>query len=48
MLAHCEMQTDEEAVVEGETTFEDLSQTLMEIPNDLVLKVREHHAKHVD
>ena len=41
VLAHYESQSEEEAVAEDEAAYEDSSQTLMEIPNDLVPKVRE-------
>ena len=41
VLAHYETQTEEEAVAEDEAAFEDSSQTLMEIPNELVPSVRE-------
>ena len=46
ILAHYEEQTEEEAVVEDEATFEDQTQTVMEIPNELVPFVRELIAKH--
>ena len=41
VLAHYETQTEEEAVAEDEAAAEDSSQTLMEIPNELVPRVRE-------
>ena len=41
VLAHYEEQTEEEAVAEDEATFEDQTQTIMEIPNELVPFVRE-------
>jgi hypothetical protein len=41
VLAHYETQTEEEAVAEDEAAFEDSSQTLMAIPNELVPAVRE-------
>lgn len=41
VLAHYETQAELEAVAEDEATFEDSSQTIMEIPNRLVPKVRE-------
>ncbi len=41
ILAHYEKQSEEEAVAEDEVTAEDLAQTLMEVPNELVPKVRE-------
>lgn len=40
VVAHYEAQTEEEAVAEDEAATEDPSQTLMEIPNDLVPEVR--------
>jgi hypothetical protein len=46
VLAHYESQTEEEAVVEDESSFEALEQTVMEIPTELVPKVRELIAKH--
>ena len=45
VLAHYETQTGEEAVAEDEAAFEDSKQTVMEIPNELVPKVRELIAK---
>jgi len=41
VFAHYEEQTEEEAVTEDEAALEDKSQTLMEIPNELVPTVRE-------
>ena len=46
VLAHYESQTEEEAVAEDEAAFEDVGQTVMEIPTELVPKVRELIAKH--
>jgi hypothetical protein len=46
VLAHYETQTEEEAFAEDEAAFEDTSQTVMEIPNELVQEVRELIAKH--
>jgi hypothetical protein len=46
VLAHYEFQTEEEAVAEDESSFEALEQTVMEIPTELVPKVRELIAKH--
>lgn len=46
VLAHYEEQTEEEAVAEDEAAFEDRTQTVMEIPNELVPVVRELIAKH--
>lgn len=46
VLAHQEEQTEEEAMAEDEAAFEDQSQTVMEIPKELVPTVRELIAKH--
>ena len=46
VLEHYEEQSEEEAVAEDEAAYEDDSQTLMEIPNELVQSVRELIAKH--
>lgn len=46
VLAHYESLTEEEAVAEDEAAFEAAGQTVMEIPTDLVPKVRELIAKH--
>ena len=46
ILSHYEEQTEEEAVAEDEAAFEDQTQTVMEIPNELVPVVRELIAKH--
>ncbi|MFQ5798882.1 MAG: hypothetical protein ACE5IO_01485 [Thermoplasmata archaeon] len=40
VLAHYEEQTDEEAVAEDEAAFEQQGQTFIEVPNELVPKVR--------
>lgn len=45
VLAHYKAQTEEEAVAEDETAFEDNTQTIMDIPNELVPAVRELIAK---
>ncbi|GAG30187.1 unnamed protein product, partial [marine sediment metagenome] len=45
VLAHYEEQTEDEAVAEDEAAYEDESQTIMEVPNDLVPSVRELIAK---
>ena len=45
VLAHYETQSENEAVAEDEAAYEDPTQTTMEIPNDLVPKVRELIAK---
>ena len=46
VLEHYEAQNEEEVVVEDEAAFDDPSQTVMEIPNELVPAVRELIAKH--
>jgi hypothetical protein len=46
VLVHYESQTEEEAVAEDEAAFEATDQTVMEIPVELVPKVRELIAKH--
>jgi hypothetical protein len=46
VLAHYESQTEEEALAEDEAAFEVTGQTIMEIPTELVPKVRELIAKH--
>ena len=45
VLAHYEQQTEEEAVAEDEASFADATQTVMEVPKDLVPAVRELIAK---
>jgi hypothetical protein len=46
VLIHYEAQTEDEAVAEDEAAFEDTSQTVIEIPNELVPLVRELLAKY--
>ena len=46
VLAHYEEQSEDEAVAEDEAAFEDQTQTVMEIPTELVPAVRELLAKH--
>jgi hypothetical protein len=46
VLAHYEQQTEAEAVAEDEATFEDSTQAIMEVPNELVPAIRELIAKH--
>ena len=41
VLSHYENQTENEAIAEDESSWEDTSQTFMEVPNDLVPFVRE-------
>ena len=45
VLEHYERQTDDEAVAEDEASFESTTNTAMEVPVDLVPKVREMIAK---
>ena len=45
MLEHYENLTEAEAVAEDEASFEDRTQTVMEVPVDLVPAVRELIAK---
>ncbi len=40
VLAHYETQSEKEAVAEDEAAYEDLKQTVMEIPIELVPAVR--------
>ena len=46
VLKHYEEQTEEEAVAEDEAAFEDPSQTVMVVPNNLVPEIRELIARH--
>ena len=46
VLAHYEEQTEAEAVAEDEAAFEDQTQTVMEIPTELVPAVRGLIARH--
>ncbi len=46
VLEHYESQEDLEAVAEDEAAFEVEGQTVMEVPSDLVPKIRELIAKH--
>ena len=47
VLAHYELQTEDEAVAEDEAAYEDRTQTTMEVPTEIVPVVRELIAKHV-
>jgi hypothetical protein len=47
VLDHYEKQTEDEAVAEDEAAWEDISQTFIEVPNDLVPAVRELLARKV-
>ena len=46
VIAHYEEQTEEEGVAEDEAAFEAESETVMEIPSELLPAVRELIAKH--
>ena len=46
VITHYDELTEEEAVAEDEAAFEDSTQTVMEVPNELVPAVRELIAKH--
>ncbi len=46
ILTHYESQTEEEVVAEDEAVFEAAGQTVMEIPIELVPKVRELIARY--
>ncbi len=41
VMAHYEQQTEDEAVAEDEAAFEHKGQTLIEVPNKLLPKIRE-------
>ena len=45
VLAHYEEQTENEAVAEDEASFEDVTQTVMGVPKELVPAVRQLIAK---
>lgn len=45
VLAHYEEQNEDEAVAEDEAAFEDRTQAVMQVPLELVPKVRELIAK---
>jgi len=47
VLDHYENQTEDEAVAEDEAAWEDISQTFVEVPNELVPAVRELLVKKV-
>ncbi|MBI2998437.1 MAG: hypothetical protein HYY46_08280 [Deltaproteobacteria bacterium] len=46
VLAHYEQQTEEEAVAEDEAVFEDSTQTVIEVPKELLPAIRDLIAKH--
>ena len=46
VLAHYEEQTEDEAVAEDEAAIAESTQTVMEVPHDLVPAIRELLAKY--
>jgi hypothetical protein len=46
VLSYYEGQSEDDAAIEDETTLDDRTQTLMEVPKDLVSVVRELIARH--
>ena len=46
VIAHYENQTEEQALAEDEAAYEQEGQSMMEIPNELVPKVRHLIAQH--
>jgi len=46
VLAHYEQQAEEEAMAEDEAAFEDSTQTVIEVPKELLPAIRELIAKH--
>lgn len=46
VLAHYEQQTEDEAMEEDENAFKNRTRTAMEVPTQLVTKIRELIAKH--
>ena len=46
VLQHYESQSDSEAIAEDEAVFDNLGQTTIEVPNDLVPAIRDLIAKH--
>jgi len=46
VLAHYEGQTNEEAVAEDEAAYEDVGETIMKVPHELVPNVRNLIAQH--
>ena len=47
VLAHYEEQTESEAVAEDEAVADDPTQTVMEVPRELVPAIRELIARHL-
>ena len=46
VLTHYEQQTEDEATTEDENAFRNRTRTAMEVPTQLVTKIRELIAKH--
>lgn len=46
VIAHYERQSEEEAVAEDEAAFESPTATFIEVPNELLPRIRELIAKH--
>jgi hypothetical protein len=46
VLSYYESQSEDDAAIEDEATLDDRTQTLMEVPKDLVAVVRELIARH--
>jgi hypothetical protein len=46
VLAHYEQQTEDEAVAEDEASLAESTETVMEVPHELVPAIRELIAKH--
>lgn len=46
VLRHYEQQSEEEAVAEDESVFDDTAHTIIEVPRELVPAIRELIAKH--
>ena len=46
VLAHYESQSEEESLAEDEAAYEIVGQTMMEVPTELVPKIRELIAEH--
>ena len=46
VLAHYEQQAEEEAMAEDEAAFEDSTQTVIEVPKELLPAIQELIAKH--
>ncbi len=46
VLEHYDQQSEEEGVAEDESSFENPTHTVIEVPNDLVPAIREMIAKH--